>query len=63
MNTALEKAVSYYIPVDSSQIGKYEGSLPPLLLFSQINNTSPNKPEPLSYGTGRTGDDYSTKPL
>lgn len=63
MNTALEKAVNYYIPLDFAQTNKYEGSLPPLLPFSQINNIPPKRPEPLSHGTGRTADDYIAKPL
>jgi hypothetical protein len=33
LNTALEKTLSYYIPLDTSQAGKYEGSLPPLMAF------------------------------
>lgn len=33
-NSSLEKAVSYYLPVDETQMSKYEGSLPPLLPFS-----------------------------
>jgi hypothetical protein len=33
-NTALEKAVNYYLPVDTTQKIKYEGGLPPILPFS-----------------------------